>query len=86
MDMSLNKLQELVMNREDGRAAVHGVAKSQTRLTLNWTELNWSGLTSILYTQMSEEYKKSNFYYQYILDINIYFFLKVPSLFFYIIF
>ena len=40
MDMSLSTHQELVMDREVWHAAVHGVVKSQTRLS-DWTNLNW---------------------------------------------
>ena len=40
VDVRLSELRELVMDREAWSAAIHGVAKSRTRMS-HWTELNW---------------------------------------------
>ena len=47
MDVGLSELRELVMDREAWRAAVHGISKSQTRLS-NWIKLNWMSSRFIL--------------------------------------
>ena len=47
MNVSLSELWELVMDRDAWRAAIHGIAKSWTRLS-KWSELNWSICYSVI--------------------------------------
>ena len=58
MDVSLGELRELVMDREAWRAVIHGVTKSQTRLS-DWSNLIWSDVDNITLTAKSEEELKS---------------------------
>ena len=63
MDMSLGKLQQMVMHREALCAAIHGVTKSRTQLS-DWTELNWNW-------QFSKQHKIKNTIFLTSLDLKL---------------
>ena len=54
MDMGLGGLRELAMDREAWRTAVHGITKSQTRLS-DWIELNWTNIVKCMGCSKSRE-------------------------------
>ena len=62
MDMSLGKLQELMMDMEAWRAAVHGVAKSWTQLRV-WNELNWTEMYFLPMIGLYSLLKEKSFHY-----------------------
>ena len=67
IDMSLNRLRELVMDREAWLAEVHSVTKSRTRLS-NWTELNWTHVYVIVINSSwdtARAFKTHNEYYKW---------------------
>ena len=53
MEMSLSKLQELVMDRKAWHAPAHGVAESDVTEWMNWTELNWGKVLMVSWSNLT---------------------------------